>query len=455
MNNKNIAINVENISKCYRIGLKESMPDSFLATIGNFIRNPLKNYFTYRSLYNFDDLSPDQENSPSDVIWAAKNISFEVKKGEIVGIIGGNGAGKSTLLKILSKITVPTSGRVTIRGRISSLLEVGTGFHPELTGRENVYLNGTILGMRKKEIDRKFNEIVDFSGIEKFIDTPVKRYSSGMKVRLAFAVAAYLEPEILIIDEVLAVGDASFQKKCLDKMKDVGQHGRTVLFVSHNMPAVSRLCERAILLNGGRVQIDGPTHEVISNYMNSEKSTKAERRWHDMMEAPGDEVVRLCGVRVRGNDGQVSDVADISQPVRIEIEYEVLQPGYELRVYYHLMNEEGIEAFVSTDTDPTWGKKPRPEGRYVSTSWIPGNLLSEGMYFIGPTIGTENPTVKRLGLSDAVAFHVVDSMDGCGARMDSAGNIPGVVRPLLKWETQFSPHGTSVVEGSVIAENNR
>ncbi len=455
MNNKNIAINVENISKCYRIGLKESMPDSFLATIGNFIRNPLKNYFTYRSLYNFDDLSPDQENNPSDVIWAAKNISFEVKKGEIVGIIGGNGAGKSTLLKILSKITVPTSGRVTIRGRISSLLEVGTGFHPELTGRENVYLNGTILGMRKKEIDRKFDEIVDFSGIEKFIDTPVKRYSSGMKVRLAFAVAAYLEPEILIIDEVLAVGDASFQKKCLDKMKDVGQHGRTVLFVSHNMPAVSRLCERAILLNGGRVQIDGPTHEVISNYMNSEKSTKAERKWNNMMEAPGDEVVRLCGVRVRGNDGQVSDVADISQPVRIEIEYEVLQPGYELRVYYHLVNEEGIEAFVSIDTDPTWGKKPRPEGRYVSTSWIPGNLLSEGMYFIGPTIGTENPTVKRLGVSDAVAFHVVDSMDGCGARMDSAGNIPGVVRPLLKWETQFSPQGTSVVEGSVIAENNR
>lgn len=453
--NNNIAINVENISKCYRIGMKEIMHDSFLATIGNFIKNPLKNYFTYRALYNFDDVSPDQENNPSDVIWAARNISFEVKKGEIVGIIGGNGAGKSTLLKILSKITVPTSGRVMIRGRISSLLEVGTGFHPELTGRENVYLNGTILGMRKKEIDRKFDEIVDFSGVEKFIDTPVKRYSSGMKVRLAFAVAAYLEPEILIIDEVLAVGDARFQKKCLDKMKDVGQHGRTVLFVSHNMPAVSRLCARAILLNGGKVQMDGLPHEVISSYMNSEKCTTAECRWSDLMEAPGDEVVRLCGVRVRANDGQVSEVSDISQPVRIEIEYEVLQSGFELRVYYHVMNEEGVEAFVSIDSDSRWTKKLRPKGRYVSASVIPGNLLSEGMYFIGPSIGSENPTIRRVRVNDAVAFQVVDSMDGRGARVDSTGNIPGVVRPLLKWETQFNPHGALNVKDSFTASDNR
>ena len=242
MTNKKIVIKVEHISKCYRIGLKETMQDSFLSTIGGFIKNPLKNYRNYRSLYNFDDINPDQNESPSDVIWAVRDISFEVQEGEIVGIIGVNGAGKSTLLKILSKITAPTSGRVTIRGRVSSLLEVGTGFHPELTGRENVYLNGTILGMRKKEIDRKFDEIVDFSGIEKFIDTPVKRYSSGMKVRLAFAVAAHLEPEILIIDEVLAVGDARFQKKCMDKMKEVGQHGRTVLFVSHSIAVDPVMC---------------------------------------------------------------------------------------------------------------------------------------------------------------------------------------------------------------------
>ncbi|MEO8324332.1 MAG: ABC transporter ATP-binding protein [Nitrospirota bacterium] len=442
--NNDLAIKVENVSKCYRIGLKENMHDSLGASLLHFLKNPLQNYRKYRSLYQFDDLRPEQGENRSDVIWALEDVSFEVKKGEVVGIIGINGAGKSTLLKILSKITVPTGGTVTIRGRISSLLEVGTGFHPELTGRENVYLNGTILGMRKKEIERKFDEIVDFSGVEKFIDTPVKRYSSGMKVRLAFAVAAHLEPEILVIDEVLAVGDARFQKKCLNKMKDVGQQGRTVLFVSHILPAVTRLCSRTILLNAGKVQVDGPTHDVICEYLNSETGAQAERRWGDLKEAPGDEAVRLCGIRVRGNDGYVSETVDISEPLQIEIEYEVLQPGLEFRIYFHVFNEEGIEAFVSIDNDSAWVKRPRPLGRYVSKSVIPGNLLSEGRYFIGPTIGTENPSIKRLGVNDAVAFHVIDSMDGNGARGDSTGNIPGVVRPLLKWETQFSPKEAQV-----------
>ena len=447
--NHDLALKVEHISKCYRIGLKENMHDSLGASFYHFLKSPLQNYRNYRALYEFDNQSPELVESQPDVIWALRDISFEVKGGEVVGIIGVNGAGKSTLLKILSKITVPTSGRVTIRGRISSLLEVGTGFHPELTGRENVYLNGTILGMRKKEIDKKVDEIVDFSGIEKFIDTPVKRYSSGMKVRLAFAVAAHLEPEILVIDEVLAVGDAQFQRKCLNKMKDVGQEGRTVLFVSHNMPAVTRLCSRSILLNGGMVQEDGPTHEVISAYLNSDIGAQAERKWVDLMQAPGDEVVRLCGVRVRTSDGCVSETVDISQPIRIEIEYEVLQPGYVLRIYYHVINEEGIEAFLPLDNDVTWRNKPRPVGRYVSTSVIPGDLLSEGRYFIGPTIGTENPTVKRLRVNDAVAFHVIDSMDGNGARADSTGNIPGVVRPLLKWETQFNPKEACVEKTEV------
>ena len=447
--NHDLALKVEHISKCYRIGLKENMHDSLGVSFYHFLKSPLQNYRNYRALYEFDNQSPELVESQPDVIWALRDISFEVKGGEVVGIIGVNGAGKSTLLKILSKITVPTSGRVTIRGRISSLLEVGTGFHPELTGRENVYLNGTILGMRKKEIDKKFDESVDFSGIEKFIDTPVKRYSSGMKVRLAFAVAAHLEPEILVIDEVLAVGDAQFQRKCLNKMKDVGQEGRTVLFVSHNMPAVTRLCSRSILLNGGMVQEDGPTHEVISAYLNSDIGAQAERKWVDLMQAPGDEVVRLCGVRVRTSDGCVSETVDISQPIRIEIEYEVLQPGYVLRIYYHVINEEGIEAFLPLDNDVTWRNKPRPVGRYVSTSVIPGDLLSEGRYFIGPTIGTENPTVKRLRVNDAVAFHVIDSMDGNGARADSTGNIPGVVRPLLKWETQFNPKEACVEKTEV------
>ena len=452
MKNNDIAIRVENISKCYRLGVKEEQADNFLATMGNFIKNPIKNYKKYRSLYHFDDFDPLGENNPPDILWALKDVSFEVREGEIVGIIGVNGAGKSTLLKILSRITVPTGGRATIQGRVSSLLEVGTGFHPELTGRENVYLNGTILGMSKKEIDRKFDQIVDFSGIEKFIDTPVKRYSSGMKVRLAFAVAAHLEPEILIIDEVLAVGDASFQKKCMDKMKDVGQQGRTVIFVSHNMPAVTRLCPRTILLNGGIVQVDDSSHRVVSAYMQAGMATKAERIWQNCETAPGDEVIRLCSVRVKTKDGQVTEAIDIKSPVGIEMEYEVFQPGYELQVYYHVIFEGGVEAFEPIDNDPIWRNKPRPVGRYVSTSWIPGNLLSEGMYFIGPTIRTKNPEIRRVRVDDAVAFQVIDSLDGNSARVDFMGNMAGVVRPLLKWETQFSPHGECVATKTMADE---
>jgi lipopolysaccharide transport system ATP-binding protein len=271
MENKKIVLQVENISKCYRIGLKETLHDNFSSLILDFIKSPLKNYRKYRSLYKFDDISKEKNQSsdsmPSDIIWALRDISFEVRQGDVVGIIGANGAGKSTLLKILSKITDPENGRIQIRGRVASLLEVGTGFHQELTGRENVYLNGTVLGMTKKEIDRKFDEIVDFSGVEKFIDTPVKRYSSGMKVRLAFSVAAHLEPEILLIDEVLAVGDVAFQKKCLGKMEDISKEGRTVLFVSHNMAAVSALCKYTIVIENGIVDFIGSTNEALERYI--------------------------------------------------------------------------------------------------------------------------------------------------------------------------------------------
>ncbi|MBI5099506.1 MAG: ABC transporter ATP-binding protein [Nitrospirae bacterium] len=417
------------------------MHDSFVKSMFSFIKSPIKNYRKHRSLYKFDDTDIDS-HSP-DIIWALRDVSFNVKEGEIVGIIGVNGAGKSTLLKILSRITDPTHGQAVIRGKISSLLEVGTGFHPELSGRENVYLNGTILGMRKKELDQKFDEIVDFSGVEKFIDTPVKRYSSGMKVRLAFAVAAYLEPEILLVDEVLAVGDAEFQKKCLYKMEDVSQHGRTVLFVSHNMPAVTRLCPRTVLLNGGRVIADGPSHKIVSVYMNSERATKAERKWPSLTEAPGDEVVRLNTIRVRTEEGQVTDAVDIRKPIGIEMEYEVLQPGHIFMIYFHVVNEEGIEVFTSMDNDHTWRKRPRPAGGYVSTIWIPGNLLSEGIFFITPGIRTLNPNVRHLRVDDAVAFQVIDSLDGDSARADFTGNMTGIVRPLLKWETQFNPKRTN------------
>ena len=260
-----IAIRVENLSKRYRIGAAEEQHDTFMATIMAQLRHPTRNLSRLRHLTRFNTNGQGEE----DVLWALKDVSFEVKRGEVVGVIGRNGAGKSTLLKLLSRITHPSSGRIELHGRVSSLLEVGTGFHPELTGRENIYLNGTILGMRKTEIDRKFDEIVDFSGIEKFIDTPVKRYSSGMGVRLAFSVAAHLEPEILLVDEVLAVGDIAFQRKCLGKMKYVASEGRTVLFVSHNMGAVRNLTDTSIWLSNGILRQEGATIDIINAYTNN------------------------------------------------------------------------------------------------------------------------------------------------------------------------------------------
>jgi lipopolysaccharide transport system ATP-binding protein len=449
MNDHSVAIKVDNITKCFRIGVKEQTHDTLGVSAWNFLKRPLVNFRKYRSLYTFDDVNPDQIDGPADVLWALRGVSFEVKVGEIIGIIGINGAGKSTLLKILSKITPPTSGRATIRGRVSSLLEVGTGFHPELTGRENIYLNGTILGMRKKEIDRNFEEIVDFSGIEKFIETPVKRYSSGMRVRLAFSVAAHLEPEVLLIDEVLAVGDARFQKKCLSKMQDVSKHGRTVLFVSHNMPAITRLCPRTVLLDGGRVLVDGPSHEVVGVYMTAGKSTTAERVWSDLGQAPGDDVVRLRAVRVKTEDGQVCEAVDIQQPIKIEFEYEVLKPGFAMRIYYHVVNEEGIEVCTPLDNDMSWQNKARPVGRYVSISWIPGNLLSEGILYFGPSLRTLDPEIRRFRVNEAVAFQVVDRMEGGGARGGWGGALGGVVRPLLQWETQFTPTKKNIPESTL------
>lgn len=266
---KDPAIKVEGLSKRYRIGLEEEQHDTLMGALTSWVKQPVKNYRRLKKLSSFE------EDEADDIIWALKDVSFEVGRGEVVGVIGRNGAGKSTLLKILSQITEPTRGYADIRGRVSSLLEVGTGFHPELTGRENVYLNGTILGMTKAEVDRKFDEIVAFSGVEKFIDTPVKRYSSGMKVRLAFAVAAHLEPEILLIDEVLAVGDVGFQKKCLGKMEDVTKEGRTVLFVSHNMGAVEALCKKSILIEGGELKVYSSTSEVIGQYAQSVSTTSS------------------------------------------------------------------------------------------------------------------------------------------------------------------------------------
>ena len=371
-----------------------------------------------------------------DEFCALDDVSFDVKDGELLGIIGRNGAGKSTLLKILSQVTAPTSGQITLHGRVASLLEVGTGFHPELTGRENIFLNGAILGMTKTEIRSKFDEIVAFSECEQFIDTPVKRYSSGMYVRLAFAVAAHLEPEILIVDEVLAVGDAQFQKKCLGKMRDVGRLGRTVLFVSHSMSAITRLCTRAVLLGDGRVIKDGAVQDVVAAYLSSGLGTTALREWPDLSEAPGDAIVRMVAVRVRAQDGNITSSVDIRQQVGIEVEYQVLKSGTVLVPSIHVFNGEGVCAFVALDGNSEWHRTPRPQGRYASVAWIPGNFLAEGTFTVGTGIATLVPALTRAWRSDVVAFEVIDSTTGGNARGDFVGPMPGIVRPVLNWNTR-------------------
>ena len=439
----NIAIRAKDIGKLYYIGRPQEKYKTLRDTLTNAFAAPFR---------RVGKLLRGQATGAAgldETIWALKDLSFEIKRGEVVGIIGRNGAGKSTLLKILSRITEPTEGYADIYGRVGSLLEVGTGFHNELTGRENIYLNGAILGMKRAEIDRRFDEMVAFAEVEKFIDTPVKHYSSGMYLRLAFAVAAHLEPEILLVDEVLAVGDARFQRKCLDKMQDVGQQGRTVLFVSHNMPAITRLCERTILLDEGRVLEDGPSPQVVGAYLSSGLGTTAAREWPDRARSPGNDVVRLRAVRVRTEDGRTVNATDIRRPVGLEMEYEVLQPDHILLPYYSIFNQEGVKVFAAVDQDPAWQGRPRPVGRYINTAWIPGNLLAEGMLFVAPAIRSPEPKNWHLHEREAVAFQVVDSLDGDSARGSFTGAMAGAVRPLLRWETQFIPNRSKAAETMV------
>jgi lipopolysaccharide transport system ATP-binding protein len=430
MGNKTIV--VDKIAKRYRIGLKEEKQDTFVGMLFTWLRSPLDNYRRLRKLRRFGE-----NEEAEDIIWAVRDISFSVNEAEIVGIIGSNGAGKSTLLKILSRITEPTSGTVYINGRVSSLLEVGTGFHPELTGRENIYLNGTLLGMKKAEIDRKIDEIVDFSGISKFIDTPIKRYSSGMTVRLAFSVAAHLEPEILIVDEVLAVGDAEFQRKCLNKMESVSKLGRTVLFVSHNMSAITRLCPRTILLNNGRLIDDGPTKKVVGTYLNTVVQATAQRMWNKPSEMPGNEIARLLRVSVKTEHGEISEAMDIREPIHIEMEYDILKEGYEFLPYYMVNNDEGVNLFQTLEHDPAWVNKKRPTGRYISEAIIPGNLLSEGRNYVDVVLITLSPVVDLVfSAENAITFQIMDSQDGDSARGIWTREMHGLVRPLLKWRTK-------------------
>jgi len=418
-----VVVSVEGVSKRYRIGRLPAGYDSLRESLARALTARLRR------------LRRGGEVEDETTLWALKDVSFEVRRGEILGIVGRNGAGKSTLLKILSRITRPSTGQAEIYGRVGSLLEVGTGFHPDLTGRENVYLNGAVLGMRKVEIDAKFDEIVAFSELERFIETPVKHYSSGMYVRLAFSVAAHLEPEILIMDEVLAVGDMAFQQKCLDKMNEIRGQGRTIFFVSHNLPAITRLCKRAVLIERGRLVADGHPQAVVNRYLSTSWGAGAERVWGD--DAPGDAVARLRRVRVAGEDGETAAAVDVRRASSIEVTYDVLEEGHALVPVVELYNEEGTEVFSTHDTGAEWRRRPRPVGRYTSAVRLPGNLLAEGTLIAHVSIMSHFPsTILRARAANAVAFQVLDEPGGVSARGDYAGPMPGVVRPLLEWETR-------------------
>jgi len=425
------AIKVSNLSKRYRIGFEKQARDTLAEVISDWITRPIRNFQQLRNLTKFDGQTPDGSD-PDDIIWALRDVSFAVSPGEVIGVIGKNGAGKSTLLKILSRITYPTGGFVELNGRVSSLLEVGTGFHPELTGRENVYLNGTILGMTKVEIDKKFDEIVEFSGISKFIDTPVKFYSSGMGVRLAFSVAAHLEPEILLIDEVLSVGDAAFQKKSLGKMEEVSQQGRTVLFVSHNMGAVRSLCSRALLLETGVLLKDDDVDSVINTYLSSKDvSTIGSLSWSEA-EAPQDKELILYGIELVSESGEVKTTFQIDEAFEIRIRYQIIEPVKNLRLYLRLKTTMGETVFATYEDAQIQEGFTRGQGYYTAICKIPGNILNNITYRL--YIGFDSPGHKVLiPGKEYLELDVIDTSDGYRY---AKGAFDGPIRPQVAWEVE-------------------
>jgi len=416
-------ITVENLSKKYIIGHQKHGHNTSLRDV---LTEGTKR-FTHKLTHPF----AVPENDPThEEFWALEDVNFAIEQGERVGIIGRNGAGKSTLLKILSRITEPTSGKVSIKGRVASLLEVGTGFHPELSGRENIFLNGAILGMSKAEIKKKFDEIVAFAEVEKFLDTPVKRYSSGMYVRLAFAVAAHLEPEILIIDEVLAVGDAQFQKKCLGKMEEVSAEGRTVLFVSHSLPMVSSICTKGILLNAGQVIRTGTANDVVSYYIQGNKGAAV-----DFLDRKaGDEYARLVSVAVLDTTNTAVTQVFITQAIRVAVTFEVFQDsGRELVPRVDFMMEGGQYAFVSFAGAIRQRYKP---GKYRVTCHVPANFLNQGTYFLNLALVSYEPSRKVHYFENSVlSFDVIDPLIDVPTRVKgmAASVFPGAIRPVLDW----------------------
>jgi lipopolysaccharide transport system ATP-binding protein len=424
---REVVIKAENISKLYRLG-----------QVGTgTLSHDLKRWWARTRGQEDPYLKIGMENDrtkkgESDYAWSLRDIHFEVQQGDTLGIIGKNGAGKSTLLKILSRVTTPTEGKIKIKGRIASLLEVGTGFHPELTGRENIYMNGAILGMTKKEITSKFDEIVSFSGVELYIDTPVKRYSSGMYVRLAFAVAAHLEPEILIVDEVLAVGDAEFQKKCLGKMGDVAKDGRTIIFVSHNMTAIHSLCNKTIMLDKGRMNMIGETNAVIGHYLNAYVNNSSSKIWKPE-EAPGDSTARLHSVRLVNKE--LADIANsfLEDEVYLEIVYECLKQDEKLNLSISVMTAEDEYLFSSPSvSDDVWCNNPHPVGMYKSICKLPANFFNVANYKVHVLL------VRNLSeiIAHAEDIVVMEKIDSGKHRKGYFGKWNGITRPLLDWNTQ-------------------
>jgi len=424
------AIEVENLGKRYILThqTKErysTLRDVLAQSTKRWLRNPINFLSRNRAPYN---------DSAHELFWALKDVCFTVERGDRVGIIGPNGAGKSTLLKLLSRVTEPTTGKIFINGHVASLLEVGTGFHPELTGRENIFLNGAILGMSKAEIKKKFDEIVAFAEVEKFLDTPVKRYSSGMYVRLAFAVAANLEPEILVVDEVLAVGDIAFQKKCLGKMEDVSKsEGRTVMFVSHNMQMISSLCNKGILLTAGNLIYQGDISTAILGYYSSNlEVSPAKVDYTHAIRRPGDHYAQLLGGLISDLDGKVRHDYQLNEPFKVVMSYRLLQDMAVKAVpNFHFFTADGRYVMVSAAPNV----KPLSAGDYQAECIVPGHLLNDGAYSVGLALTSYGHVGYDVNFYDkyALSFNIIDPMDDLSSRYGYAGPIPGVIRPRLEW----------------------